>query len=112
MEASICCVVYGNYKYDNEDCEYEKALRELNDYLINLVKRGELSAEYDGKDVKIELPIPSWKVGNIFEEEKYPYWEGVELSCVINYVSKENFDSKKLRLSKKPNGIRQFGISW
>ena len=112
MEASICCVIYGNYKYDNEDCEYEKALKELNEYLIDLKKRDKLSAEYDGKEVEIELPLPSWKVGNIFEEEVYPYWEGVELPCIIKDVNEEDFDPKKLRLSKKPDAIRRFGSCW
>ena len=78
MKASICCVVYGDFKYDNEDCEYEKALDGLNEYLIDLVKRGKLSANYKGKEVKIILPLSSWNVGNIFSF-LILIWKGIDI---------------------------------
>ena len=107
MEAGISFTLYKNFgKYVISDVwgyvDYSKAIKELNKYVKELVNNGDLVITYDGKPTEIILPIEEYHCGNIFDEEAYPFWEGVEIWCKFPYVKSKDFMCNKLSVERRP----------
>lgn len=106
MIAKIGFTVYQDYESylkEENDYDYTEALNALNEHLKELVDKNELTFLYNGKRVKIILPLDMRCVGNIFGEDGYdgPNWDGVEVPCEIN-IGSDKFDPSKLRVNKCP----------
>ena len=118
MDAGISFTIYGDYYkhviLSDWDVDYSKALQVLNDEVKKLVDSGKLAFKYGNKKVTIKLPITFSNVGNIFFPEDYigTCWEGVDIWCEIDGVSREDFDHKKLKVSKSPNRFSANGRIW
>lgn len=116
MRAGISFTIYGDYYkhvvIDGWDADYTKALRVLNNELKELVENGKLAFKYEDKEVTIELPIPYYHAGNIFFPEDGACWESVDIYCDIKGVKAEDFDHKKLKVSKSPSRFNAKGRMW
>ena len=118
MRAGISFTIYGDYYkhvvLDGWDADYNKALQILNDEVKELVDSGKLAFKYGNKKVTIKMPITFSNVGNIFFPEDYdgPCWEGVDIYCDIKGVKAEDFDHKKLKVSKSPSRFIPKGRMW
>lgn len=113
MEAAITFNVYNDYtpylRYFkdgelDEEFGYKKAIKILNRDVSELVNTGQLVITYDGKPVRIKLPIEENDCGNIFgpEDQDYPEWNDVQIWCNVP-CKKGNFNWDKLIAKEYPD---------
>jgi len=118
MEAAISFTIYKDFSKNLSDdgltIDYTKALKSLNKYVKDLVESGDLVISYNGKSVKIILPIVEDACGNIFgdEDDCGALWDSVEIWCKIPYVKVIKFCSDNLKVEKCPTCWSPERVFW